>query len=60
MTELDINKLQKAYVKVYGDKWREYFTKFHWCVYDGGEIGSTDVIKIKARSRCASDLNRKT
>jgi hypothetical protein len=28
-------------------------------LYDGGEIGSTDAIKINSRSRCASDLNRK-
>lgn len=30
------------------------------CFYDGGEIGSTDVVKTKLRGRCASDLNRKT
>ena len=30
------------------------------CFYDGGELGSTDVIKTKLRGRCASDLNRKT
>jgi len=59
MTKLDLTKLQKAYVKVYGKSWRKYFTKYHWCVYDGGETGSTDVIKIKSRDRCASDLNRK-
>ena len=29
------------------------------CLYDGGEIGSTDVVKTKPRNRCASDLNRK-
>ena len=29
------------------------------CFYDGGELGSTDVIKTKLRGRCASDLNRK-
>jgi hypothetical protein len=29
------------------------------CFYDGGEIGSTDVVKTKLRGRCASDLNRK-
>ena len=29
------------------------------CFYDGGELGSTDVVKTKLRGRCASDLNRK-
>ena len=51
--------LRKAYIKVYGDNWRKMFAKHYWCVYDGAEIGSTDVVKIEARSRCASDLNRK-
>ena len=56
-TRMDI--LRKAYIKVYGDNWRKMFAKHYWCVYDGAEIGSTDVVKIEARSRCASDLNRK-
>ena len=56
-TRMDI--LRKAYIKVYGDNWRKMFAKHYWGVYDGAEIGSTDVVKIEARSRCASDLNRK-
>ena len=29
------------------------------CIYVGGEIGSTDVVKTKLRGRRASGLNRK-
>ena len=29
------------------------------CAYAGGELGSTDVVKIKPRGRRASGLNRK-
>tara|TARA_R100000030_G_scaffold86016_2_gene69434 strand:- start:172 stop:417 length:246 start_codon:yes stop_codon:yes gene_type:complete len=54
-----MQKLITAYKKVWGSRWKEYWVEHTWCVYDGGEIGSTDVVKIKARSRCASDLNRK-
>ena len=53
------SKLVEAYKKVYGSKWDTMFRKHYWCVYDGGEIGSTDVVKTKLRGRCASDLNRK-
>ena len=35
-------KLVEAYKKVYGDRWKEMWVKYHWCVYDGGEIGLTD------------------
>ena len=37
-------RIADAYKKVYGDSWREMFAKYHWCVYDGGEIGSTGVV----------------
>lgn len=37
-------RIADAYKKVYGDSWREMFAKYHWCVYDGGEIGSTGVL----------------
>jgi len=39
---MDVQKLKEAYIKVYGKRWKEYWIKYHWCVYDGGEIGSTD------------------
>ena len=29
-----LNKLRLAYVKVYGKRWKEYWIKYHWCVYD--------------------------
>ncbi len=32
----------EAYKKVWGDRWKEYWVKYNWCVYDGGELGSTD------------------
>jgi len=32
----------EAYKKVWGDRWKEYWIKYNWCVYDGGELGSTD------------------
>tara|TARA_Y100001978_G_scaffold197432_1_gene208282 strand:+ start:335 stop:529 length:195 start_codon:yes stop_codon:yes gene_type:complete len=35
-------KLVDAYKKVYGDRWKDMWVKYHWCVYDGGELGSTD------------------
>tara|TARA_B100001109_G_C18787887_1_gene438601 strand:+ start:571 stop:696 length:126 start_codon:yes stop_codon:yes gene_type:complete len=38
---MDIEKLRQAYIKVYGKRWKEYWVKHYWCVYDGGEIGST-------------------
>ena len=35
LNQLELNKLQKSYVKIYGERWREYFCKHYWCVYDG-------------------------
>ena len=41
MTKSELDKMRTAYIKIYGDRWREKFAKHYWCVYDGGEIGST-------------------
>tara|TARA_R100001509_G_scaffold146941_1_gene104138 strand:- start:352 stop:507 length:156 start_codon:yes stop_codon:yes gene_type:complete len=46
MSKEELDKLRIAYIKVYGERWKEYFVKHYWCVYDGGELGSTDVVKI--------------
>ena len=40
-TKEDLDELRKIYIKIYGNRWREVFAKYYWCVYDGGEIGST-------------------
>ena len=41
MTKEELDRLRIAYIKVYGKRWKEYFVKHHWCVYDGAELGST-------------------
>ena len=43
MTKDELDKIRIAYIKVYGNRWREVFVKYYWCVYDGPELGSTDV-----------------
>lgn len=43
MSKEEFNKIRDAYVKLYGKRWKEYFVKHYWRVYDGAEIGSTDV-----------------
>jgi len=50
MTKEELDRLRIAYIKVYGKRWKEYFVKHHWCVYDGAELGSTDVL-VGERSR---------
>tara|TARA_B100001057_G_scaffold431206_1_gene458482 strand:- start:83 stop:271 length:189 start_codon:yes stop_codon:yes gene_type:complete len=35
-------KLVEAYKKVWGERWKQKWVEHNWCVYDGGEIGSTD------------------
>ena len=41
MSKAEFDFIRQAYIKVYGDRWKEYFVKFYWCVYDGAELGST-------------------
>ena len=43
MTKDELDTIRIAYTKVYGDRWREVFVKYYWCVYDGPELGSTSV-----------------
>ncbi len=43
VTKQELDHIREAYIKVYGQRWREYFAKHYWCVYDGGETGSTGV-----------------
>ena len=38
----DVQKLVCAYKKVWGERWKDKWIEHYWCVYIGGEIGSTD------------------
>jgi len=33
----DMKKIADAYKKIYGDRWRIMFAKYHWCVYVGAK-----------------------
>tara|TARA_Y100000114_G_scaffold114289_1_gene108316 strand:+ start:111 stop:215 length:105 start_codon:yes stop_codon:yes gene_type:complete len=33
MSYKEFEKIRNAYIKVYGDRWREYFAKHYWKVY---------------------------
>ena len=41
MSKEEFDKIRDAHVKLYGKRWKEYFVKHYWRVYDGAEIGST-------------------
>tara|TARA_B100000676_G_C17357617_1_gene474132 strand:- start:68 stop:226 length:159 start_codon:yes stop_codon:yes gene_type:complete len=49
MTQEQLEKLRVAYIKVYGDRWREMFAKHYWFVYDG-ETGQCKIIKYERYS----------
>ncbi len=55
MTHIELEKLRCAYVKVYGDRWRELFAKYYWCVYDG-QTGKCTVVKCR---RCPHHEEKK-
>jgi len=57
MTQDELNKLRNAYIKVYGNRWREVFAKYYWCVYDGAELGSTDALVDKWSCPDVSSVN---
>jgi len=40
VTKDELDKIRIAYIKVYGNRWREVFVKYYWCVYDGPELES--------------------
>ena len=37
MTKEELDKIRNAYIKVYGDRWKEYFVKHYWWVHDETE-----------------------
>ena len=37
MNKAEFDFIRQAYIKVYGDRWKEYFVKYYWCVYDGAD-----------------------
>ena len=37
----DVQKLVAAYKKVWGKRWKDKWGEHYWCVYIGGETGST-------------------
>ena len=39
----DFEKIRLAYIKVYGDRWREVFAKYYWCVYEDNECKTVEV-----------------
>ena len=41
MTKEELDTIRTAYIRLYGDRWRQQFAKYYWCVYDGAELGST-------------------
>ncbi len=55
MTQIELEKLRCAYIKVYGDRWRELFAKHYWCVYDG-QTGKCTVVKCR---RCPHHEEKK-
>ena len=41
-------KIREAYIKVYGDRWKEYFVKHYWKVIEGNQC--EDCICISDKS----------
>ena len=46
MTQMELEKLRVAYIKVYGDRWREVFARHYWCIYDGA-TGTCSVVQCE-------------
>ena len=46
MTQTELENMRVAYIKIYGDRWREMFAKHYWCVYDG-ETGQCTIVKCE-------------
>ena len=51
---MSIEEIKEAYIKIYGDRWKEVFAKYYWCVYNS-ETGECKHIDIK----CFKCPNRK-
>ena len=43
MTVEQMETIRAAYIKVYGNRWREVFAKYYWCVYEGNECKTVNV-----------------
>ena len=51
-----IQDIKDAYIKIYGNRWKEKFTKYYWSVYDG-ETGEYKHIKLESIKKCV-EVNR--
>lgn len=48
MTTQEMQKIRTAYIRLYGDRWRQMFAKYYWCVYEGDECR---IVQVKCE-RC--------
>ena len=46
MTQKELEEIRVAYIRLYGDRWRQMFAKYYWCVYDG-ETGRCTVVRCE-------------
>ena len=37
MNKEELDTIRTAYIRLYGDRWRQQFAKYYWCVYDGAD-----------------------
>jgi len=56
MAKSMIQDIKDAYIKLYGNKWKEKFTKYYWSVYDG-ETGECKHINLESIKKCV-EVNR--
>ncbi len=43
---MHVTKLKEAYIKLYGVKWKEKLTKYHWGVW---EKGTKKCVEVKSQ-----------